>query len=115
MPRAPAGKWASCIRVVEPTTRQTLSLFELEDNEAAVSIAMVPLRDRAGETFVMVGEKQQAHDAPVWSVGFNGEGTRIVSGGSDKAIKLWGALGGLIGEWRGTGKGGSVGGGFGAD
>ena len=64
VPRAPAGKWASCIRVVEPTTRQTLSLFELEDNEAAVSIAMVPLRDRAGETFVMVGTVKDMHTQP---------------------------------------------------
>ena len=55
VPRAPAGKWASCIRVVEPTTRQTLSVIELAENEAAVSLAMVPLRDRAGETFVLVG------------------------------------------------------------
>jgi len=30
-------------------------VIELGDNEAAVSLAMVPLRDRAGETFVMVG------------------------------------------------------------
>jgi len=55
VPRAPAGKWASCIRVVDPVKRETLHLIELDDNEAAVSVAMVPLRDRAGETFVMVG------------------------------------------------------------
>ena len=34
---------------------QTLSVIELPDNEAALSLAMVPIRDRAGETFVMVG------------------------------------------------------------
>jgi splicing factor 3B subunit 3 len=55
VPRAMAGKWASCIRVVDPATRETLSLIELDNNEAAVSVAMVPLRDRAGETFVFVG------------------------------------------------------------
>ena len=55
VPRAQPGKWASCIRVVEPVSRQTLSLIELGENEAAISVAMVPLRDRAGETFVMVG------------------------------------------------------------
>ena len=55
VPRAQPGKWASCIRVVDPVTRQTLSVIELPDNEAAVSVAMVPLRDRAGETFVMIG------------------------------------------------------------
>lgn len=55
VPRAQPGKWASCIRVVDPATRTTLSVIELADNEAAVSVAMVPLRDRAGETFVFVG------------------------------------------------------------
>lgn len=55
VPRAQLGKWASCIRVVDPVSRQTLSVIELGDNEAAVSLAMVPLRDRAGETFVIVG------------------------------------------------------------
>ena len=40
VPRAQQGKWASCIRVVEPTTRQTLSLFELEDNEAAIEMTI---------------------------------------------------------------------------
>ena len=55
VPRAQAGKWASCVRVVDPVSRETLSLIELSDNEAALSLAMVPLRDRAGETFVMVG------------------------------------------------------------
>ena len=55
VPRAQPGKWASCVRVVDPVTRTTLSVIELADNEAAVSVAMVPLRDRAGETFVFVG------------------------------------------------------------
>ena len=55
VPRAQPGSWASCIRVVDPVTRETLSVIELAENEAALSLAMVPLRDRAGETFVMVG------------------------------------------------------------
>ena len=55
VPRAQPGSWASCIRVVDPLTRETLSVIELAENEAALSLAMVPLRDRAGETFVMVG------------------------------------------------------------
>ncbi len=55
VPRAQPGKWASCVRVLEPLSRQTLSVIELADNEAAISIATVPLRDRSGETFVFVG------------------------------------------------------------
>ena len=66
-------------------------------------------------SLTLVGEQQQAHDQSVMSVSFNGDGTRIVSGGVDKAIKLWGALGGLFGEGRGAGEGGGAGGGDGAD
>ena len=39
----------------------------------------------------LADDKQRAHDSFVTSVSFNGDGTRIVSGGCDKAIKLWGA------------------------
>ena len=55
VPRGGPGKWASCIRVVDPRARQTLSVIELADNEAAVSLAAVPLRERGGETFIIVG------------------------------------------------------------
>ena len=55
VPRAQPGKWASCIRVLDPVSRQTLSVLELPDNEAALSVAMIPLRDRGGETYCFVG------------------------------------------------------------
>lgn len=34
-PRAPAGQWASCIRLYDPFEKKTLDLLELPDNEAA--------------------------------------------------------------------------------
>jgi len=55
VPRGGPGKWASCIRVLDPISRATLSVLELSDNEAAVSVAAVPLRERGGEIFVIVG------------------------------------------------------------
>uniref|UniRef100_A0A7S0PY64 DNA damage-binding protein 1 n=1 Tax=Coccolithus braarudii TaxID=221442 RepID=A0A7S0PY64_9EUKA len=55
VPRAGPGKWASCIRVVSPVERQTLCVLELSDNEAAVSLACVPMRERNGETMLVVG------------------------------------------------------------
>jgi len=55
VPRGGPGKWASCVRVVEPAQRQTLSVLELADNEAAISIASVPLRERGSEAFIIVG------------------------------------------------------------
>ena len=55
VPRGGMGKWASCVRLVDPATKATLSLLELPDNEAALSVAIVPFRERAGESIVIVG------------------------------------------------------------
>jgi len=43
------------VRVLDPTSKQTLSLLELPDNEAAMSVAIVPFRECAGESIVIVG------------------------------------------------------------
>jgi len=55
VPRGGPGKWASCLRVVDPINRDTLSVLDLDNNEAAVSIAAVPFSARNGETFIVVG------------------------------------------------------------
>ena len=52
------GKWASCIRVVEPSTLQTLELFELSENEAAFSLCTCRFSVREEETFIIVGTSQ---------------------------------------------------------
>lgn len=36
LPRAPAGNWASCIRLLSPHSGETCDLIELERNEAAI-------------------------------------------------------------------------------
>jgi len=43
-PQAGVSKWASCIRIVDPVQGETLSLLELEDNEAAFSACMVQFK-----------------------------------------------------------------------
>merc|ERR1711871_1783378 len=48
-PEAGVNKWASCIRIVDPTEGQTLSLLELEDNESAFSLCMVRFAAKDGE------------------------------------------------------------------
>jgi len=53
--RAGTGVWASCIRLLEPTQLATLDLLELEDNEAAVSVATVTFAERGGEVFLLIG------------------------------------------------------------
>ena len=49
------GKWASCIRIVDGKTGETLELVELSLNEAAVSVTTVAFHDRGGEVFICVG------------------------------------------------------------
>lgn len=44
------GKWASCIRIVDGRTGETLELVELSLNEAAVSLATVAFHDRGGRS-----------------------------------------------------------------
>jgi len=50
------GHWASCISVVDPVTEKAvLSKIDLDDNEAAVSIATVSFASQEDETFLVVG------------------------------------------------------------
>jgi splicing factor 3B subunit 3 len=52
------GKWASCIRVIEPASGETLELLELSGNEAAFSVSTCRFSIREEETFVIVGTAQ---------------------------------------------------------
>lgn len=50
------GHWASCIRVLDPVnTKDTLQRIDLEENEAAVSLATVSFSSQDDETFLVVG------------------------------------------------------------
>nr|GAT58591.1 predicted protein [Mycena chlorophos] len=53
--KAPAGTWASCIRIVDPIKAETVSCITLDNNEAAFSIAIVPFAARGGELHLVVG------------------------------------------------------------
>ncbi|OJJ49096.1 hypothetical protein ASPZODRAFT_60110 [Penicilliopsis zonata CBS 506.65] len=54
-PRA-NGHWASCIQIVDPLiTKSVVFTLELEENEAAVSIAAVSFSSQDDETFLVVG------------------------------------------------------------
>ncbi|KAF7328928.1 Pre-mRNA-splicing factor RSE1 [Mycena venus] len=56
---APAGKWSSCIRVVDPMKKPlyetTLAVHPLSENEAAFSVAIVPFAALNGELMLVVG------------------------------------------------------------
>ncbi|KAI8984496.1 CPSF A subunit region-domain-containing protein [Mycotypha africana] len=63
------GKWASCIQLVEPFQGTIVQTIELEENEAAFSIAMVQFRTNPhaadpSEQFVVVGTGQNVKLQP---------------------------------------------------
>jgi WD40 repeat protein len=37
----------------------------------------------------LLSEKTNAHSSVIWSVAFSSDGTKIVSGSSDRTIKVW--------------------------
>jgi splicing factor 3B subunit 3 len=49
------GKWASCVRLLDVNTKQTIDVVELDNNEAAFSACTCVFHDRGGEIFLVVG------------------------------------------------------------
>ncbi|KAH9907364.1 Pre-mRNA-splicing factor rse-1 [Xylariomycetidae sp. FL2044] len=65
------GRWASCISVVDPLHEQVLQKLDLEANEAATSVAVVPFTSQDGESFLVVGTgKDMVVDPRQFSAGF---------------------------------------------
>jgi splicing factor 3B subunit 3 len=62
--RAPAGMWASCIRIVDPVEARTVALFPLDNNESAFSVAVVPFAARNNELHLVVGTAQDTKLVP---------------------------------------------------
>lgn len=50
-PRGDPTQWASCLRVVDPSTLESASVLELDNNEAALSMCCV--RFTGGEDFML--------------------------------------------------------------
>ena len=63
-PKAAAGTWGSCIRIIDPIEAKTVSVINLEDNEAAFSLAVVPFSARGGELHLVVGTAADTHVSP---------------------------------------------------
>ncbi|CAG8271400.1 unnamed protein product [Penicillium salamii] len=64
------GHWASCIQVVDPvTTKSVVFTLDLEDNEAAVSLAAVSFASQDEETFLVVGTAKDMVVSPPSSSG----------------------------------------------
>ncbi|KAF5346737.1 hypothetical protein D9756_010409 [Leucocoprinus leucothites] len=63
-PKAPAGTWASNIRIIDPVEGKTVSLHPLDSNESAFSIAVVPFAARNNELHLVVGTAAGTRLAP---------------------------------------------------
>ena len=63
-PKAPAGTWGSCIRILDPVENKTIKVVPLDNNEAAFSIAIVSFTARNGDLFLCVGTASSTFLAP---------------------------------------------------
>ncbi|KAI9208104.1 CPSF A subunit region-domain-containing protein [Polychytrium aggregatum] len=61
--RGEAGKWASCIRLVNPFAGETLSLVDLDHNESALSVISCTFHGNQG-TYIIVGTAKNLVLAP---------------------------------------------------
>ncbi|GAA6042770.1 hypothetical protein JCM8097_007468 [Rhodosporidiobolus ruineniae] len=55
LPRAPAGTWGSCIRIIDPAAAETVYKLDLDENEAAFSVAIVAFHSHPNEQFLVAG------------------------------------------------------------
>ncbi|PWN89573.1 hypothetical protein FA10DRAFT_147967 [Acaromyces ingoldii] len=64
--RAGAGHWSSCVRIVDVTKQATTFKLQLEENEAAFSLALVNFlsSDNPQETYLVVGTGQETRVTP---------------------------------------------------
>lgn len=63
-PKAGSGMWASNIRLLNPVQGQTLDMVELEQNEAAYSLAVVKFANHEGEVHILVGTARDVTLSP---------------------------------------------------
>ncbi|GAA5883317.1 hypothetical protein JCM16303_006687 [Sporobolomyces ruberrimus] len=64
LPRAPAGTWGSCVRIVDPVTAETVFKLDLTNNEAAFSAAIVTFHSVPNEIYLVVGTGEDTSLAP---------------------------------------------------
>ncbi|KAF9448327.1 hypothetical protein P691DRAFT_775506 [Macrolepiota fuliginosa MF-IS2] len=63
-PKAPVGTWASNVRIIDPVEGKTVSLYPLDGNESAFSIAVVPFAAKGNELHLVVGTAAGTRLAP---------------------------------------------------
>ncbi|KAF9237558.1 CPSF A subunit region-domain-containing protein [Melanogaster broomeanus] len=62
--KAPAGTWASAIRIIDPVESKSVAMINLDNNEAAYCLAVVSFAARGGELHLVVGTASDTFLAP---------------------------------------------------
>eukprot|EP01083_Nonionella_stella_P097943 275342_1 len=63
-PQPGAGNWGSCVRIMDASNGNTLSLLELEDNEAAFSLCTCIFGVRPDDIYLVVGTAKDLELSP---------------------------------------------------
>ncbi|KAJ3149884.1 Splicing factor 3B subunit 3 [Geranomyces michiganensis] len=83
LPRAEPGKWASCIRIVDPRQGETTFKIELDDNEAAFSLVTCVFAAADNQTLLVVGTASNVTmQPPRRTTGGNLRTYRFMDGGA---------------------------------
>ncbi|KAJ3129900.1 Splicing factor 3B subunit 3 [Nowakowskiella sp. JEL0407] len=64
LPRGDVGKWASCIRIINPEAVETVGLYLLDENEAAFSVTTCVFHGTPNDTYVIVGTAKDVVPSP---------------------------------------------------
>jgi len=86
--RPAAGKWASCIRVVDPKTLETVCVEELGNNEAAFSVAVIQFGSKDDGYYICVGTVKDLVMSPRKHSGGFINTYRLVTGSSKTELQL---------------------------
>ena len=88
-PKAGAGMWASCIRLMNPINGNTLQVINLDQNDAAMSVSLCkfPHMDPSS-TFCLVGVAKDYQLSPRSVGGGSIHVYRIIHGGQVKLYCL---------------------------
>ncbi len=68
-PKAGAGMWASCLRVMDPVSGETVQHIAFEQNEAAVSLALVKFGAYPDTLYLLVGVARDLQLVPRQAAG----------------------------------------------
>ncbi len=80
---AEAGKWASCLRLINPFSGETLKLIELDHDQVALGMTLCRFLSHSPELLLVVGTARALQVAPRTSTMGSLQVYRFINNGSD--------------------------------